>query len=190
IAKKRAVVPPDEAGVRHYYGLDRWPDGEARLDLGGRVVHVLPAPGHNGNHVVFFDEATGLLFSGDFLMPGRITVDDAAAFEAGARRIAAFARGRRVTHVLGGHVEMDAEGGLYPMHATWHPHERRLDLDKADLLALPQALADFNGFYSRHPHFVITHPVRNLAALGAFALLVLALVAWLAVRLFRRRRSK
>jgi glyoxylase-like metal-dependent hydrolase (beta-lactamase superfamily II) len=183
------VVPPDEAGVRRYYGLDRWPEGEARMDLGGRVVHVLPAPGHNGNHVVFYDEATGLLFSGDFLMPGRITVDDTAAFETSARRIADFARGRAVTHVLGGHVELDERGRLYPMGATYHPHERRLELDKADLLALPEALARFNGFYSRHPDFAITHPVRNLAALGASVLVALALVAWLCVRLLRRRRA-
>ena len=184
------VVPADEAGVRRYYGLDRWPDGEARLDLGGRVVHVLPAPGHNDNHVVFFDEATGLLFSGDFLLPGRVTVDDTAAFEASARRIADFARQRPVAHVLGGHVELDAEGRLYPMGATYHPHERHLELDKADLLALPDAIAGFNGFYSRHPDFVITHPLRNLAALGACALLVLAAVAWLCVRLLRRRARR
>lgn len=184
------IVPPDVEGVRRHYGFDRWPEGVARLDLGGRVVHVLPAAGHNDNHVVFFDETTGLLFSGDFLLPGRVTVNDAAAFEASAQRVAAFVRDRPMSHVLGGHIELDADGQLYPMGATFHPNERRLELAKADLLALPDALADFNGFYSRHANFVITNPVRNLAALGACAVLVLALLTWMFVHLFRRRRVR
>lgn len=184
------IVPFDEEGVRRYYGIARWPDGVARVDLGERVVDVLPTPGHNDNHVVFFDKTTGLLFSGDFLLPGRITVEDAAAFEASARRIAAFVRDRPLSHVLGGHVELDAEGGLYPMGATFHPNERRLELAKADVLALPGTLADFNGFYSRHSNFVITHPVHNLAAIGACAVLALALLVWGLVRHFRWRRAR
>lgn len=184
------IVPFDEEGVRRYYRIDRWPDGIAHVDLGGRVVDVLPAPGHNDNHVVFFDITTGLLFSGDFLLPGRITVDDSAAFEASAQRIAAFVRDRPLSHVLGSHVEQDVEGGLYPMGATFHPNERRLELAKADALSLPGALAEFNGFYSRHSNFVITHPMHNLAAMGACAVLALALLAWWLVGYFRRRRAR
>jgi glyoxylase-like metal-dependent hydrolase (beta-lactamase superfamily II) len=33
---------------------------------------VIPTPGHNATHVVFYVRITGLLFSGDFLMPGRL----------------------------------------------------------------------------------------------------------------------
>ncbi len=183
------IVPPDVEGVRRRFGLDRWPEGEARLDLGGRVVHVLPAPGHHPAHVVFFDEKTGLMFTGDFLLPGRIIVDDAASFQASAARVAAFARDRPVSHVLGGHVELDVDGNLYPHGATHHPRERRLELEKADLLALPGALAGFNGFYSRHANFVLTDPKRNLAVLAAAVVIVLALVAWAIVRLVRRRRA-
>lgn len=183
------VVPPDEQGVRRYYGFDRWPDGVARVDLGGRLVHVLPAPGHNDNHVVFFDEATGLLLSGDFLLPGRVTVDDGAAFEASARRIADFVRDRPLSHVLGGHIELDAQGALYPMGATFHPNERPLELAKADVLVLSGALDGFNGFYARRANFVVTHPVHNLTALGAGVVVALVLLAWLLVRFVRRRRK-
>lgn len=184
------IVPPDREGVRRHFGFDRWPEGVARLDLGGRVVHVLPAPGHNENHVVFLDEGTGLLFTGDFLLPGRLTVDDAAAFEASARRVAAFVRDRPVSHVLGGHVELDADGNVYPHGATFHPRERRLELARTDLMALPGALAEFNGLHSRHANFVITNPKHNLAVLAALALLVLALSARGVVRLLRRRRER
>lgn len=182
------IVPPDLDGVRGFYGLDRWPDGVAQLDLGGRVVHVLPAPGHNPNHVVFHDDATGLLLTGDFLLPGRLTVDDAGAFKASASRVAAFVRDRPVSHVLGGHVELDREGHLYPHGATHHPDERPLPLTKAEVMALPQAFDDFNGFYKSHPLFVLTNPVRNLAVVATGALVLLALAVWLLVRWVRRRR--
>ena len=185
-----AIVPLDQEGVRRYYGFDRWPDGVARVDLGGRILDVLPAPGHNDNHVVFYHATTGLLFSGDFLVPGRITVDDSAAFEASAQRIAAFVRDRPLSHVLGGHIEQDTEGGLYPMGATFHPNERPLELTKAEALALPSSLADFNGFYAHGAGFVITHPRHNLTAIAAFAVLMLALLVWALVRLLRRRRAR
>ncbi|MDR0182047.1 MBL fold metallo-hydrolase [Lysobacter arvi] len=184
------IVPSDADGVRRHFGFAAWPDGVARIDLGGRVIDVLPTPGHNDNHVVFFDRSTGLLFTGDALLPGRITVDDTSAFEASARRLAAFARDRAVSHVLGGHVEMNAAGELYPMGSTFHPDERRLALARADVLALPGAFAEFNGFYSRHANYAITHPLHNLAALVVLALLALALLAWGGVRLVRRRRAR
>ncbi|HZX77928.1 MBL fold metallo-hydrolase [Lysobacter sp.] len=182
------IVPADLDGVRRFYGLDRWPDGVAQLDLGGRVVHVLPAPGHNPNHVVFHDDSTGLLLTGDFLLPGRLTVDDADAFKASASRIAAFVNDRPVSHVLGGHVEHDREGHLYPHGATHHPDERPLPLTKAEVLALPQALDDFNGFYASHPSFVLTNPLRNVAAVAIGVLVLLALAIWLLVRWMRRLR--
>ena len=184
------IVPADEAGVRRFYGLDDWPDGVARVDLGGRIVDVLPAPGHNANHVVFYDESRALLFTGDFLLPGRLTVEGTAVFEKSAQRVAAFVRDRPVSQVLGGHVELDDKGGLYAYGATHHPRERRLELAKADVLALPAALAGFNGFQSRHANFVITHPRHNLALLATGVVLALALAAWALVRWWRRRRAR
>ncbi len=187
---KVEIVPPDEAGVRAFYGFTRWPEGEAQLDLGGRTIDVLPAPGHNDNQVVFYDRQTATLLTGDFLLPGRVTVADTDAFRASARRIATFVRDRPVARVLGGHVEMDKSGRLYPHGTTHHPDERGPALAKSDVLALPSAMDDFNGFYSPHGNFVITHPTHMLAALVAGVLLVLAGLAWLMVRTMRRRRAR
>ena len=184
------IVPPDEAGVRAFYGFARWPEGVARLDLGGRVVEVVPAPGHNDNHVVFYDRESGTLFTGDFLLPGRLTVSDVDAFRASAHRVAAFVRERPVARVLGGHVEMDRVGRLYPQGATHHPDERGLELARSDVLALPAAMDAFNGFYSRHANFVITNPVRNLIAIALGAVVLLAVLAWRVVRALRRRRAR
>ena len=182
------VVATDPASVQTFFGIDPWP-GTGSVDLGDRTVRVVAAPGHHPAQVVFHDDRTGLVLTGDFLLPGRLLVDDAAAYRASAQRVIDFLGARPVTHVLGGHIEMDAAGGLYGYGSRHHPGERRLQLTKADLLALPAAFAEFNGFYSRHANFAITNPIRNLTAMAIAALAVLALAIWGLVRFLRRRRK-
>lgn len=184
------LVSPDLDKVQAYFGFKDWPEGIAQLDLGGRVIDVLPAPGHNLTHVVFYDRDTGLLFSGDFLLPGHILVDDYPAYLASAERVAAFVKDRPVSHVLGGHIEKDSKGGLLDWQSTYHPDERALELDKADVLALPGALQKFNGFYTETGSFVIMNPMHNLEALGAAVVLVLAGLGLLLFRFIRKRRRR
>lgn len=175
--------------VKKFFGFDQWPEGQAQIDLGGRVVDVLPAPGHNPAHVVYYDRNTGLLLTGDFLMPARLLVDDYGAYVASAGRVAAFVKDRPVTHVLGGHVEMNQAGQLLDWQSTHHPDEHALPLAKDDVLALPAALAKFNGFYTETGGFVIENPLHNLEAFAAAALLLLGAVVYLLVRFIRRRRA-
>lgn len=184
------IAPVESAPLQAFFGLSNWPDGVARLDLGNRVVDVIPAPGHHRNHLVFYDRHTGLLFSGDFLLPGRLMVDDLAAYRASARRLVDFVQVRPVTHILGGHIELDADGQLYAWGATHHPNERPLPMQRADLLALPAALDGFNGFHSRHANFVLTHPIHNLAAMAGGVVAALLLMAWGLRVLWRRRRAR
>jgi hydroxyacylglutathione hydrolase len=108
------VVGFDLDSVRRYYHFDHWPNGLAQIDLGDRTVDVIPTPGHNETEVSFYDRATGLFFSGDFLMPARLLVDDTNAYLASAERVTAFVRDRPISFVLGGHIEMDTEGKLFP----------------------------------------------------------------------------
>src|SRR5437762_8741555 len=63
------VVPFDLEGLRAFFGFNNWPNGTAHLDLGDRTVDVIPTPGHNKTHIAFYDDRTGILFSGDFLLP-------------------------------------------------------------------------------------------------------------------------
>src|SRR5437660_1813180 len=82
------IVPVDLEGVRAFFGFTNWPNGIAHLDLGDRTVDVIPTPGHHPTHVAFYDNRTGILFSGDFLMPGRLLVEAAAAvYRESARRV-------------------------------------------------------------------------------------------------------
>jgi hydroxyacylglutathione hydrolase len=187
------VVGYDINSVKKFYGFKAWPNGVAHIDLGHRVVDVIPAPGHNETHVVFYDEKTTLLFSGDFLMPGRLLLDDPAAAIASARRVADFVRNRPVAAVLGGHVEMNAAGDVYDWESTYHPNEHALALTKADVLALPAALAKFNGFYTRTGSFLVIDPMRDLlaAVIGVVVVFVAAITAViLGFRRWRRSQAR
>lgn len=182
------VVPPEVEDLRTTLSLPQWPEGVARIALGGRTVEVIAAPGHQPAHLIFYDERTALLLTGDFLLPGRLMVDELGAYRASAQRLVTFIGDRPVSHVLGAHIELDAKGELFPSGSQHHPSERALALAKADVLGLPKALADFNGFYSPHDNYVVTNPKRNLlvVAVGAVLLIVAAVWGW---RRMRRRKQ-
>lgn len=50
--------------------IDEWIAPGETIALGGRTLLVLHTPGHTTDSVSLFDEANGLLFSGDFLYEG------------------------------------------------------------------------------------------------------------------------
>jgi hydroxyacylglutathione hydrolase len=182
------IVPTSLEPMRAFFGLANWPDGIAQVELGGRTVDVIPTPGHHPAHVAFYDRRTGILFSGDFLLPARLLIEDSAAYYDSAVRVADLLKTRPLTHILGGHIELDTAGYAYGMGSQFHPNEHRLELSKEDLLALPSALKRFNGFYARHPSFILSNPRHNLAALATAAVALLILIVWGVRRLLRRRR--
>lgn len=184
------LVRSDLEHVRNYFGFANWPNGSAQIDLGDRTVDVLPAPGHHPAQLVYYDRNTGLVFSGDFLLPGRLLVDDWSAYEASAQRVAEFLKDRPVSFVLGGHIEKNRSGELLPWESTYHPDEHALQLTKDDLLALPAALRKFNGFYTETGPFVIENGLRLLMATALAALLIVAVLAVLIYRFIRRRRKR
>jgi hydroxyacylglutathione hydrolase len=182
------VVGFDIDSVRHYYNFTDWPNGLAQINLGDRTVDALPTPGHNETEVSFYDRNTGLFFSGDFLMPGRLLIDDATADLASAKRAAAFVKDRPVSYVLGGHIELDATGETLPWQSQYHPNEHVLQLTKDDLLALPAAITSFNGLYTQSGSFLMMNTTRILIAFAiAAAIVLIALI--LALVLFLRRRK-
>jgi glyoxylase-like metal-dependent hydrolase (beta-lactamase superfamily II) len=182
------VVGFDLDSVRRFYNFTDWPNGLAQIDLGDRTVDVIPTPGHNETEVSFYDRNTGLFFSGDFLMPARLLIDDSTAYLASARRAAAFLGDRPASFVLGGHIEMDAQGKLFPWQSQYHPHEHVLQMTKADLLALPAAISSFNGFYTVRGSFILMNSIRILIALAVLVGLVFTTLMLILIRYVRRRR--
>ena len=182
------IVPFELEGVRTFFGFTDWPNGIAHLDLGDRTVDVIPTPGHNETHLAFYDNKTGILFSGDFLMPARLLIQDAAAYRESALRVVDFLKTRPLTYILGAHIELNTAGHAYRFGSHYHPDEHRLELTKEDLTALPAAFDRFNGFYARYPNYILTNPTHNLVALAVLAVAVLILIVWGVRRLLRRRR--
>ncbi len=182
------VVGFDLQSVRRFYKFNDWPNGIVEIDLGGRVIDAIPTPGHNETEVTFYDRNTGLVFSGDFLLPARLLVDNTKAYIASADRLAAFVKDRPVSFVLGGHIEKDVSERIFPWQAQYHPHERALQMTRTDVLALPSAMRHFNGFYSVEGYFLIMNSIRILIAFAGALVLALVALVWLLVRYIRRRR--
>lgn len=182
------VVGFDIDSLRRYYHFADWPNGIAEIDLGDRTVDVIPTPGHNETEVSFYDRSTGLFFSGDFLMPGRLLIDDAKADLASAERAVAFVKDRPVSFVLGGHIEINSAGGTFSWGSQYHPREHVLQMTKDDLTALPAAIRKFNGFYSVSGKFILMNSERILVAEAVVALVMLIALAWLLIWLIRRWR--
>jgi len=184
------VVGFDLASIQHFYGFKDWPNGFAQIDLGDRIVDVIPSPGHNETELCFYDRETGLLFSGDFLMPARLLIENTGDDRASAQRLLRFLADRPVTFVLGGHIEEDAAGQLFAWQSQYHPHERVLQMARADLLALPAALESFNGFYTVRGRFTMENTIRILIVSAILASAVLAVIVWWLVRFLHRRRAQ
>jgi glyoxylase-like metal-dependent hydrolase (beta-lactamase superfamily II) len=188
--KNVRVVGYDLQSVKAFYGFTHWPQGLAQIELGNRTVDVFPTPGHNETEVSFYDRNTALFMSGDFLMPGRLLIDDWAADVASAKRTITFLKDRPVAGILGGHIEFDTANAPYTWGTSYHPNEHGLALGKADLLALPAALATFNGFTTRTGSYLMINQTRMLLVYGIGALIVLALIVFFAIRWFVRRRRR
>ena len=182
------VVPTDLESVKGPLGIADWPNGIGQIDLGDRVIDVIPTPGHHASHVAYYDRQTGLLFSGDFLLPGRLLIEDTDADLASARRVAEFVEHRPITYVLGAHIELDESGKTF-FGTRYHPNERPLQLTKQDLLALPGIVSGFNGFYAKRGVYVLMNQNRILILLGVGAVVLLVAIILILRALWRRLRS-
>ncbi len=159
-----AVVPADLASVRSFFGFTGWPADIVRLDLGGRVLEVTGCPGHQEASIAVHDPWTGFLVTGDTVYPGRLYVNDIAAFQESLDRLVALARSRPVTHVMGCHIEMRRRGRDYPIGATYQPDEPPLQLTVRRLTAIRDAamsVADRPGVHVFDDFIIFHGPCRG-----------------------------
>jgi hydroxyacylglutathione hydrolase len=140
------VVALTPAAVQTFFGFKDWPEEIVTFDLGERILDVIPIPGHEPSSIAVYDRQTGMLFTGDTLYPGRLYVRDAAAYTRSIQRLVDFTRGKIVTHVLGNHIEEARTPYLdYPVGTKYQPDEHVLELGRAQLLELNDALHTMNG---------------------------------------------
>jgi glyoxylase-like metal-dependent hydrolase (beta-lactamase superfamily II) len=92
---------------------DRWLDGEHEIDLGDRVLHAVPTPGHTAGHFVFADHERGVLFGGDHVLP---TITPSVGFELvfAENPLAAFLGSLRKVRELPDLVLLPAHGPVAP----------------------------------------------------------------------------
>jgi glyoxylase-like metal-dependent hydrolase (beta-lactamase superfamily II) len=183
------VVATDLESVKRRFEIADWPNGLGQIDLGDRVIDVIPTPGHYPSHLAYYDRQTGLFFSGDFLLPGRLLIADTDADLASARRVAKFVEKHPIAYVLGGHIELDKSGKTF-FGTQYHPNERPLQLTKQDLLALPGIVEGFNGVYAKRGVYLLMNQNRILILLGAGAVIVLIAIILMLRALWRRFRSR
>jgi glyoxylase-like metal-dependent hydrolase (beta-lactamase superfamily II) len=149
--------------VAAFFHIKDWPREIGHTDLGGRMLDVIPTPGHQPAHIMVYDRRTKVLFSGDMLYPGRLYVprDKFGAFRESADRLAAFAAGHPIGALLGAHIEMTSTPGQdYPMEAPTHPSERPLALASSAIGELQQAVTKMGAtpILDRHADFIV-YPV-------------------------------
>ncbi len=141
------LVAPGVASTQQFFGISDWPNEIVPYDLGGRVLDVIPIPGHEPSHIALYDRRTCLLLTGDTLYPGRLYVFGAASqgqwavYKASIQRLVDFASVNPVSWVLGTHIEMSRRPGVdFPLGSTHHPAEHVLQLGLSHLIELDQAL--------------------------------------------------
>jgi hydroxyacylglutathione hydrolase len=136
------LVEPNAKAVRKYFGFSTWPNGTAKVDLGGRILEVVPAPGHQDEGIAVYDSRTGWLLTGDNLYPGRLYVRNWNEFRSSVARLVKFSKGRRISAVLGAHIEMSSSGNLFEAGSTFQPDEADLALAPEDLSRIDQLLRE------------------------------------------------
>jgi glyoxylase-like metal-dependent hydrolase (beta-lactamase superfamily II) len=144
------IVAPNAVAVQAFFKFHNWPMEASDYDLGQRVLDIIPIPGHEASSIAIYDRQTGILFSGDTLYPGRLYVGDASAFTLSVQRLVDFTRGKTIAHILGNHIEQTRTAYLdYPVGTVYQPEEHSLELGRAHLLELNEALREMNGKVSR-----------------------------------------
>ena len=139
-------VPAELEATKKFWGIEHWPTDIGHVDLGGRVIDMIPIPGHSAVSVALYDRNTAILLAADSLYPGRLYVGDFAAFQASTERMIHFTEGKPVAHILGNHIEQTSTPYLdYPVGTIYQPNEHELALSRGSLLELEDALVSMHG---------------------------------------------
>ncbi|WP_064741679.1 MBL fold metallo-hydrolase [Hamadaea tsunoensis] len=162
------IVDRDLEAVRAFFGFgpadDRLPGETVTFELGGRTLSIIGSPGHHKAAITVHDPRTGFLLTGDTVLPGRLYAFDYPEFLATLDRLVAFADEHTVSYVLGCHVEMRQQPRRdFPIGATYHPGERRLEMTVEQLRQVRKAAHDVAGRRGVHrfDDFVIYNDPRQ-----------------------------
>ncbi len=148
--------------VQSFFKLENWPLQSNKIDLGDRVLEIIPIPGHHKTSIAVYDYETKILLTGDSFYPGRLYVNDWQAFKLSTQRLVDFTSVHKISYILGNHIEMtNTPGKDYPVGTTFQPDEHILPLKVKDLLSLNEALIKLGDKPTREVHDVfIIYPTN------------------------------
>jgi hydroxyacylglutathione hydrolase len=156
------VVGHKPEDVAAFFAIKSWPTEIVPFDLGGRVLQIIPSPGHEPAEITVYDPETKFLQMGDELYPGRLYVSGGQfeTYRDTIDRVVNFSKSHPVSWVMGNHIEMTRTPGRdYPMHTPSHPNEHPLELPYACLLELQASLHKMTGVQlDVHKDFIV-YPV-------------------------------
>jgi hydroxyacylglutathione hydrolase len=158
------VVGSDRCSVLGFFGFTSWPEEVLTLDLGGRVLQITGTPGHDDSSISVLDRWSGFLMTGDLVYPGRLYVQDMAAFTDSLQRVLALAAAGQVRYVMGAHIEMSRTPGRdYPLGTRYQPDEPALQMSIEQLARVRDAavsVADSPGTHVLDDFVIFNGPCR------------------------------
>jgi hydroxyacylglutathione hydrolase len=152
------VVGLSAEEVQSFFKIEQWPTENATIDLGNRIMTILPIPGHEKSSIAVYDQESQLLLSGDSFYPGRLYIRDWISYKASIQRLADFTQAHKISYILGNHIEMTNTAGKdYPTGTTFQPNEHVLQLTVNDLFLLNESLKRIGDtpVYKIHDAFII-----------------------------------
>jgi len=125
------LTPIQLPAIKQFHKLtSSWPNGTGAIDLGGRVIDVIPTPGTHKDGITFYDTYNRFLFTGDLFYPGRIQIANDRDYVASLARLQQWGEAHPVKWVMGGHIEMMfVFGRAYRRFANNRPFEHILQLE-------------------------------------------------------------
>lgn len=136
------------SAIQKATGIANWPTDLGEIDLGSRIIDVIPIPGHDVASIALYDRVTGNLMTGDSLYPGRLYVQEAQipTYAASAQRLVDFVKLHPIAHVLGTHIEEGSQAYFdYPRGSKYQPKEHVLELSRAHVFELAEAFRQMGG---------------------------------------------
>jgi len=158
------IVGHGVTDIIDFFGIQSWPNEIREFDLGGRVVDLIPTPGHHDTHIMVYDRLSRLLFSGDVLYPGRLYFQCGKAdeFKRSIDRVAEFMKTREVNWLLGAHIELAVENGrAFGSNDRARKDERLLEMPADVVLKVQAAMEKMNAKprVEAHDDFILfPHP--------------------------------
>jgi glyoxylase-like metal-dependent hydrolase (beta-lactamase superfamily II) len=150
---KTVLVGTKLVDVQTFFGIGDWPNQQVTLDLGGRILDIIPIPGHEPTSIAVYDRQSKLLLTGDTVYPGRLYIHDWPALKTSVARLMEFVRRHEIAAVLGTHIEMSSKPGVdYPVRTTYQPEEHELAMRPLHIAELFEAISKMQNGPVREVH--------------------------------------